>query len=181
MSAAICPACKFENAAATRFCIQCGLSVEPDATAADLTPNPSPEVMRAETEALLKRVAHESGEKCETTQAGIRVTVSLGGDRRQRVHVTFNGRDDDGHDIISFLSICGEYDAKHTEKLMRMNAKMPYGAFAVRTIKGKEYFVVTANQIASTADIAEVRKLLFEVARRADGIEEKLSGGKDIF
>ena len=179
----VCNACKFENTAGTRFCIQCGLTLAPAAgdAADELAPNPNPEMMQAETEALLKRVVHESGLDCKETVSGFRVTVSLGGDRKQRVHVTFNGRDDDGHDIISFISICGEYDSKHTEGLMRANAKMLYGAFAVRTIKGKDYFVVTANQLAETADLQEIRKILFEVARRADGVEERIGGGGDVF
>ena len=181
MQSTICRACKFENAASVRFCIQCGLAMDAADARDETTPNASPELMLAETAAMLKRIAHESGYACEPTGAGIRVTVPLGPDRRQRVHVTFTGRDDDGHDIISFLSVCGAFDAKHAEKLMRLNAKLTYGAFAVRTIKGRDYFVVTANQLAGTADLEEIRKLLFEVARRADGIEEKLASGKDVY
>ena len=180
-TAVVCPACKFENAAATRFCIQCGMSMAADATeAADLTPNPRPELMQAETAALLRRVAHESGYKCTDTKAGIRVTIPIG-ERKQRVHVAFNGQDDEGHDIISFISVCGEYDAKHNQRLLHLNGRMTYGAFAINTIKGKEYFVVCASQLAETADLAEIRKILFEMARCADRIEERLSGGKDVF
>lgn len=177
----VCPACKFENAAATRFCIQCGMSTTDDPhDIADLTPNPRPEIMQAETAALLRRVAHESGYKCSDTKAGIRVTIPLG-ERKQRVHVAFNGQDEEGHDIISFLSVCGEYDGKHNQRLLHLNSRMTYGAFAIMTIKGKEYFVVSANQLAETADLPEIRKILFEVARCADRIEHRLSGGKDIF
>lgn len=181
MSTSVCPACKFENAEATRFCIQCGTSLEVDATdAADLTPNPRPEIMKAETDALLRRVAHESGYKCTETKAGIRLTIPIG-DRKQRVHVTFNGQDDEGHDIISFISVCGEHNPKHNQRLLHLNSRMTYGAFAIMTIKGKEYFVVCANQLAETADLAEIRNTLFDVARSADRIEERLSGGKDLF
>lgn len=181
MSSAVCPACKFENAAAARFCVQCGMTTNEDSTdAADLTPNPRPEIMRAETSALLLRVAKESGYKCIDTKAGIRVTVPMG-ERKQRVHVAFNGQDDEGHDVISFISVCGEYNAKHNQRLLHFNARMTYGAFAIKTIKGKEYFVVCANQLAETADLAEIRKILFEVARCADRIEERISGGKDVF
>lgn len=180
-TATLCPACKFENAAATRFCIQCGMSMAGDAAEiADLTPNPRPELMQAETAALLKRVAHESGYKCVDTKAGIRVTIPIG-ERKQRVHVTFNGQDEEGHDIISFISVCGEYNANHNQRLLHLNDRMTFGAFAIKTIKGKEYFVVCANQLAETADLAEIRKMLFEVARHADRIEHRLSGGKDIF
>ncbi|MCB9852350.1 MAG: hypothetical protein H6819_04580 [Phycisphaerales bacterium] len=181
-TAALCPACKFENAAATRFCIRCGMSMADDAAeAADLTPNPRPELMRAETAALLRRVAHESGYACVDTKAGIRVTIPIGVERKQRVHVTFSGQDDEGHDMISFITVCGEYDAKHNQRLLHLNDRMMFGAFAIKTIKGKEYFVVCANQLAETADIAEIRKILFGVARSADRIEDRLSGGKDIF
>lgn len=179
---AVCGACKFENTSGTRFCIQCGMTLQPaGANGDELAPNPNPEIAQAETEALLKRVAHEAGIECRETGAGYRVTISLGGDRKQRVHVTFNGRDEDGHDIISFLSVCGEFDPKHAENLLRVNNKMLFGAFAIRTIKGKDYYVVTANQLAHTADLDEIKKTLFEVARRADGVEERIGGGKDVF
>ena len=65
--------------------------------------------------------------------------------------------------------------------LLRFNSKLTYAAFAVRPIQGKDYFVVTANQLASTADREEIRKLLLEVAKRADAVEKKLAGGTDTY
>ena len=184
-----CPECKFENHAGNFFCIQCGalLSCTQPAAgeaaddAGSRDPNPSPETPHEETTALLERVVGRSGYEFKRTTAGYRVVVPLGDDRRQRVHVLFNGRDDDGHDIISFLSICGPADEVHAMNLLRFNGKLTYGSFAVRTIRGREYFVVTANQLAVTADAEEIAKQLFEVARRADAVEAKLSGGRDIY
>lgn len=183
-----CSECKFENHGGNFFCIQCGAllacgSGAPSLEDGDghLEPNPSPEVPQVDTVALLERVVGRSGYESKRTAAGYRVVVPLGGDRRQRVHVLFNGQDDDGHDIISFLSICGPADEVHAMNLLRFNTKLTYGSFAVRTIRGQEYFVVTANQLAVTADAEEIHKQLFEVAKRADALEAKLSGGRDIY
>jgi len=180
-----CSNCGFENHSSCRFCIQCGKGLKGAAAPSPKSPEPepheSPEVPKPGTEDLLKRVAKESGYEHEPRRDGWKVLVPLGQDRRQKVYVMFNGHDDDGEDIVSFLSICGEATDRHAMTLLRFNSRIPYGAFAVKTIQGKEYFVATANQLASTADPQEIGKLLFEVARRADAIERQIGGGQDVF
>jgi hypothetical protein len=135
----------------------------------------------AGTKALLKRVVKEAGLEYKTTKTGYRVVVPLGDGREQKVHVLFNGHDDDGQDVVSFVSICAPADDRRAMTLLRFNSKLAYAAFAVMPIGGEDHFVVTANQLASTADPDEIRKQLFEVAKRADAVEQKLSGGKDTY
>ena len=183
----MCGYCFYDNHPGTRFCVKCGRRVEDAAPtragteSEALEPHESPEVAQASTEDLLTRVVRQSGYEFSQTRAGYRVVVPVGKDRTQKVHVLFNGHDDDGHDIVSFISICAEATERHAMSLLRLNNKLTYGAFAVKTIQGKEYFVVTANQLAETADVEEIGKQLFEVAKRADTVENLLTSGKDIF
>jgi hypothetical protein len=149
--------------------------------AGDPEPDENSESPRAETEKLLERVVSGAGFEHRRTRAGHVVVVPLADDRRQKVHVLFAGRDDEGHDVVSFLSICGPADDRRAMTLLRFNSKLTYAAFAVRSIKGEDYFVVTANQLAATADAEEIRKTLSEVAKRADAVEKKLSSGKDVY
>ena len=179
-----CEACGFENHGSCRFCIQCGKelgSTTPAPETEEPEPHESPEVPEESTEQMLRRVAEESEFEHEQVRAGWKVTVPMGGERKQKVYVVFNGHDDDGNDIISFLSVCGEVDQRRAINLLRFNARQAYGTYAAKTIQGKEYFVVTANQLAQTADPSEVQNLLVGVARAADRVENQLSEGKDLF
>ncbi|MBN2559710.1 MAG: YbjN domain-containing protein [Phycisphaerae bacterium] len=184
----ICPTCKFENHIRSMFCVQCGtlLACAPAAPgAAGKSSEPEPQASfdtpKPDTEELLRRVVAEAGFEYDKTRAGYRVIVPIGESRRQQVHVLFNGRDDEGHDVISFLSVCGPADERRAMTLLRFNSKLVYGAFAVKRIEDRDYFVVTANQLAATADADEIRKQLAEVAKRADAVEMKLSSGGDVY
>ncbi len=184
----VCPSCRFESPAQAFNCTRCGEMLVCTASvrssgrgAVDPEPDESAEAPRAETEKLLERVVSGAGLEHRRTRAGYVVVVPLAGDRRQKVHVLFAGRDDEGQDVISFLSICGPADDRRAMALLRFNSKLTYAALAVRSIKGEDYFVVTANQLAATADAEEIRKMLIEVAKRADAVEKKIGSGKDVY
>lgn len=184
----ICPGCSFENHTRSMFCVECGalLACAPGGPASldkpdEPEPAASPDTPKVDTEQLLKRVVTEAGFEYHETKGGYRVTVPIGQGRQQKVHVLFSGRDEEGHDVVSFLSVCGPADERRAMTLLRFNSKLVYVAFAVKRIQDKDYFVVTANQLATTADPEEVRKQLSEVAKRADAVEMKLSSGKDVF
>jgi hypothetical protein len=181
-----CPECGFENHTSCRFCIQCGTSLaeaEPAPAGEPGEPEPygRPEVARPDTEELLRRIVEESGYEHSSARAGWKVTVPLAQERRQVVYVMFNGKDDDGKDIVSFLSVCGDADEGRAMDLLRFNTTPSHGAFGLKTIRGRDYFVVTANQLADTADPDELRSILLHVARRADSVEEQLRRGDDVF
>ncbi|MBU0716753.1 MAG: hypothetical protein KJ749_00760 [Planctomycetes bacterium] len=184
----ICPSCGFANPTQAFNCAQCDILlvctpsvVSGSKCSGDPEPDGSGKTPQASTKALLKRVVTQAGLEYKKTKTGYRVVVPLGGKRRQKVHVLFNGHDDEGQDVVSFLSICAPADDRRAMTLLRFNSKLAYAAFAVMPIDGEDHFVVTANQLAATADPEEIRKQLFEVAKRADAVEQKLSGGKDTF
>jgi hypothetical protein len=61
--------------------------------------------------------------------------------------------------------------------LLRYNAKMVHGAFAVQSTGAGEMIVVQANQLADTADPLEITRVITAVAWQADKVEQKLGGG----
>lgn len=184
----VCPSCQYLNGPTTPFCHQCGrmlvfleISSGVFMGLPDPEPEKSPAVPRSDTRAILKHVAAGSGYEYSKTASGYRVVVPLKNGRSQKVYVLFNGRDDEGRDVISFLSFCGPAKSRHAMDLLRFNSKLTYCAFAVQTVKDVELVVVTANQLSETADQDEIRKKLFEVARWADATEKKLMKGRDTF
>ncbi len=184
----ICPSCGFANATREFNCGRCDVllvcapsRISRSGRSKELEPDGSGKTARSGTKALLKRVVAEAGLEYKKTKTGYRVVVPLAGERQQKVHVLFNGHDDDGQDVVSFLSICAPADDRRAMTLLRFNCKLAYAAFAVMPIGGEDHFVVTANQLAATADSEEIRKQLFEVAKRADAVEERLSGGEDTY
>jgi hypothetical protein len=179
----ICPTCQCENVSVTLFCMRCGtlLACQPLTDAGLPGPDPASAEARPDTETQLKRVVDHAGFVHTKTRTGYCVTVPLREGRHQDVHIIFSGHDDDGHDVISFLSICGPADERRAMTLLRFNSKLTYAAFAVKAIGDKDYIVVTANQPAATADPEEIRKLLLAVAKHADAVEKKISKGKDVY
>ena len=180
-----CANCGFENHSSCRFCIQCGRDLAAKAirneAETEPEPNENPELPQNKTLELMQRIAAESGFENEKIAAGWKIKMPMGENRMQMVYVTFNGHDDDGNDLISFISICGEASQVHAMDLLRFNNSLAYGAYAAKTFQGKEYFVLRATQLAATADDEELRNLLTYVGAYADDTERQLYSGGDIF
>lgn len=124
------------------------------------------------------RAAIEAG-RYELAEAGERwdVTVPLTALRKQRVAVEFDKSDAEGHKLVAFWSICGPLTEKNALALLRMNGGMVHGAFASRSIDGREMVVIQANVLADTLDTLEVSRIVAAVAWQADRVEERLVGG----
>ncbi|MFW5751372.1 MAG: hypothetical protein ACOCZK_06960 [Planctomycetota bacterium] len=180
-----CPSCGFANHPSCSFCIRCGA----DLPAAELVADPlAPEGAVAEADPAasnadrVRAVLDELGHPVREITRGWRVKVPVGEDRAQRVYVQFAGRDADGDDLIAFYTVCGPIDEQRALELLRCNAKLAFGAFSLRTIQQREYIVLGANQLATTADAQELRKLLQHIARTGDSMEVHLGGAdEDLF
>ena len=61
-------------------------------------------------------------------------------------------------------------------KLLKHNAKMVHGAFAIQSSPTGDQVVIQANQLAETVDALEATKIISAVAWQADRVEEKLLG-----
>jgi len=125
---------------------------------------------------LVQSVIQSSGWTCQESGDTWQVTVPIGTLRRQTVTITFGGKDSEGQAVIAYRSTCGPANANNAMALLRYNTKMVHGAFAVENTPGGEMVVVQANQLADTADVLEITRVITAVAWQADKVEEKLLG-----
>lgn len=185
----VCSSCQFENHPYCRFCLSCGLSLEdtraiarPEASQlSELDPTQEAAPPTPGVQALVRRLAEDLGHRVEESGNGWRIRIELPGDRGQTVFVCFSGTDQDGDNVISFLSLAAPANPAVAHQLLRLNDSFHYGRVAALEVQGKQVYGVVARQLASTADEAEIQKMLQEVARRADSLEERLRGGADDY
>lgn len=114
------------------------------------------------------------------TEAGDvwQVTVPIGSLRKQHVSIDFSRKDDAGHALVSYSSICGVSDESNAMTLLRYNTQLVHGAFAVVNSPSGDLIVLQSNHLADTIDPLEVTRIVTSIAWQADQVEEKL-GGED--
>jgi membrane protease subunit (stomatin/prohibitin family) len=128
---------------------------------------------------LVRNVAQSSDWKIQEDGDVWQITVAIGALRKQTVTVNFGTKDEAGHGLISFSSVCGPASPENAMLLLKFNQQMIHGAFAVQSTSSGDVVVVHANQLADTADALEITRVLTAVAWQADKAEEKLTG-KDV-
>jgi hypothetical protein len=182
----VCARCAVVNHSSIRFCRSCGLplgSLTPDADAAHeaLGPYEAPEPADQDTTRLIRALVERSG--CEASPAGHgwRMVVPLQLDRRQAVYVGHVGTDRDGRSILSLVSVCGPAGDRDTRTLLKLNARVVEGHFAIKVLRGEEYFVVIENVPADSAATLDSAGLVRRIAEIADGLEDRLSRGLDLY
>lgn len=130
--------------------------------------------------AMVRQVAQAAGYQIQEAGDQWQITVPIGSLRRQVVAVDFSRKDQEGHPIVAYSSTCGPASDRVATTLLRYNANLVHGAFAVADVGGQAMVVLQANQIAETIDPLAVSRVLTAVAWQADKAEEKLLG-KDEF
>ncbi len=123
---------------------------------------------------LVKAVAGAANYKIDEQGDTLNITVPIGALRKQVVQVGFDKKDEEGHALITFTSVCGPATENNAMKLLRYNTKLVHGAFAVDDQGSGDMIVLQANQLAETADPLEVTRVLTSIAWQADRVEEKL-------
>jgi len=131
----------------------------------------------ADPKQIVRSVVESAGWQIQEAGNLWNVRIPIGSLRKQTVTVDFDGKDEEGHNVISYTSICGQASEKNAMALLRYNMKMVHGAFAVQKTGSGEMVVVQANQLGDTADPLEVTRVMTAVAWQADKVEEKLGGG----
>jgi hypothetical protein len=126
---------------------------------------------------LVRNVAQAAGWQVHETGDVWQVSLPVGPLRKQTVTVNFAARDTEGQALISYQSTCGPASDRNAMALLRYNAQLAHGAFAVQATGAGEMVVVVANQLVGTADAASVTRTLTAIAWQADKAEEKLGGG----
>jgi len=105
-----------------------------------------------------------------------RLQLPISAERKQTVHVRFDRQDLAGHPMISIQSFCGAQSPELYQLCLEENGKMAYGAIGLAKLGEQEMFVVGDNQLAETADPAELRAAILQIAQKADNLEALLTG-----
>jgi len=182
----VCARCTLANLESDRFCAGCGLplgGVQPDAGvgAEALGPYEAPEPADPDVERLIRDFVARSGFDVVTSSHGWRVTVPSRLDRKQAVYIGPAGTDSEGRALLSLVSICGPANDRDCRLLLNHNARMTDGHFAIRVLRGEEYFVVIENLAVESATVMDPQTMIRRVAELADGLEDRLSRGRDIY
>ena len=125
---------------------------------------------------IVRAVVSSSDWQLDESDDAWKVTVPIGSLRKQMVTIRFDGKDQSGHGLISYTSVCGKSTEKNAMALLRYNMKIVHGAFAIMNTDAGEMIVVQANQLADTVDTLEVTRVITAIAWQADRAEEQLTG-----
>ncbi len=143
----VCARCTLANLESDRFCSGCGLplgGVQADAGvgAEALGMYEAPEPADPDVERLIRDFVARSGFDVVTSGHGWRLTVPSRLDRKQAVYIGSAGTDAEGLALLSLVSICGPANDRDCRLLLKHNARMTDGHFAIRVLRGEEYFVI---------------------------------------
>ena len=109
------------------------------------------------------------------------MTVPSRFDRKQAVYIGPAGTDAEGRSLLALVSVCGPANDRDCRILLTQNARMTEGHFAIRVLRGEEYFVVIENLPVETACAVDPRDVIRKIAELADGLEDRLSRGRDLY
>jgi hypothetical protein len=182
----VCARCTRTNFESDRFCSDCGLPIggvqaDAGAGAEALGTYEAPEPADPDVERLIREFVAHSGFDVVPSSHGWRVTVPARLDRKQAVYIGPAGTDVEGRSLLSLVSICGPANDRDCRILLTHNARMTDGHFAIRVLRGEEYFVVVENLPVESVASIDPRNVIRRVAELADNLEDRLSRGRDLY
>lgn len=186
MATTACARCATANHPANRFCDACGLplgGVQADAGAMFdvFGPYEVPDPAEPDAERAIRELVACSGFNAALFGPGWRLVVPLQPDRHQSVYLGPAGTDPDGRAALSPVSVCGPANDREARTLLKLNAQVLEGHFAIRVLRGEEYFVVVRTLTADSVPYADAALLVRRIAQAADGLEDRLSRGRDLY
>lgn len=181
-----CARCTNGNQSSSRFCLHCGLplgAVQPDADAGSeaLGPYEAPDPADPDVERSLRDLVIRSGFESGPSGHGWQIVVPLGLDRKQAVYAGYAGIDPESRPILSLVSVCGPANERDPRILLKLNARKVEGHFAIKVLRGEEYFVVIQNLRAESVGRLDSRSLVARIAETADDLEDRLLRGRDLY
>ena len=181
-----CARCARPNPPSLAFCEGCGLplgTAEADVSAARdaLGVYEAPDPSEPNRGGDLRDLATRSGFEAAPFGHGWRVIVPLPLDRAQAVYLGHDGSDAQGRRLINLVSVCAPVNDRDARLLLKLNARAVQGHFAIKTLRGEEYFVVARTIFADSAEVIDAASLVSEIAVAADGLEDRLSRGRDLY
>jgi hypothetical protein len=181
-----CARCTAENHPAIRFCESCGLplgTAEPDAEAAfdALGPYEAPEPSASDAKRLARKFAEAAGFRVSPAIHGWRCDVPLRHDRHQAVYVGPTAFGPESRIGVSLVSVCGPANARDALDLLMINTHAAEAHYAVKVLRGESYFIVVSNLVAELLPAIDPKELVNRIATLADGLEGRLTRGRDLF
>lgn len=181
-----CARCTLTNHVSERYCSGCGLplgSVLADAGAGSeaLGPYEVPDPADPDVAHQAREFGRRAGYETSPAGQGWQVVVPLRQDRKQAVYIGPAGTDPEGRPVLGLVSVCGPVNDRDCRTLLKLNARIVEGHFAIRVLRGEEYFVVIENLAADSLPSIDARGLIRRIAELADGLEDRLSRGGDIY
>ena len=181
-----CARCTALNHPGSRFCAGCGLPI--GAAAADagawvdlFGPAEAPDPADPDTSRAVRDFVARAGLDAAPVGPNWRLDVPLPMGRKQAVFVGGAGVDADGRGLVALVSISGTANDRDPRILLKLNAHAVDGHFAIRVLRGEEYFVVARNLPADDLTRLDAARLVARIAGAADDLEDRLSRGRDLF
>ncbi len=181
-----CARCTQGNHPSSRFCDRCGLPLgavqaDVDAGMDALGPYEPPDPHDFDAAGPIRDLVACSGFGAVPFGHGFRLIVPLNLDRHQAVYIGRSGLDPVAGPLITLVSVCGPANTRDARILLKLNAVALEGYFAIKVLRGEEYFVVTRNLPVSAVPQTDAAMLVRRIAETADGLEDRLSRGRDLY
>lgn len=181
-----CARCTTPNPVATRFCAGCGLplgAAEADAGAwiDALGAADTPEFVDPDVARRVRDFVTRAGCDAQPSGANWRLDVLLPMGRKQAVFVGDAGIGTAGETVVSLVSISGTANDRDPRILLKWNARTVDGHFAIKVLRGEEYFVVIRNILIEALATTDATQVVFRIAATADNLEDRLTRGRDLF
>jgi hypothetical protein len=181
-----CARCALANHISARYCADCGLPLaalqaDTEAGCDALEPYEAPEPADPDVARLIVEFVKKTRYDATAAGRGWQIVVPLRLDRKQAVYVGPAGTDAEERPLMALVSVCGPVTDRDCRSLLKLNARIVEGNFAIRVLRGEEYFVVIENLAVDALKSLDPSGLVRRVAERADGLEDRLSRGCDIY
>jgi eukaryotic-like serine/threonine-protein kinase len=107
-----------------------------------------------------------------------RIQITLPDGRQQAVFVE-SSKHAASERLLLIYSICCPSDPSYYEYALRLNSEIAHGGLAIRSVNGRDHFVILDSYPRGTVDVEEIRRSVREMALRGDSVE-KLLTGRDV-
>ena len=103
------------------------------------------------------------------------IRLKLPGGRQQTVFIE-SSKHRTAERLLLIYSICCPSDPAYFEYALRLNSEIAHGGLAIRSIDGRDHFVMLDSYPRATVDVEEIRRSVRELGTRSDAVEKLLTG-----
>lgn len=97
-------------------------------------------------------------------------------DKRQQTVCVESSKHAASDRLLLIYSVCCPSDPAYYEYALRLNSEISHGGLAIRSVNGRDHFVILDSYPRGTVDVEEIRRSVREMAKRGDAVEKLLTG-----